>query len=208
MNHFLSLCFFAEVDMKEVLNIKKLEQAKTLMNPVRIQLLQMLAHPQTCAEVSERLGLAQQRVNHHLKELLKAGLIRIAKTRRVRNLLEATYEAAGKAYWVSPSLLRPEADSKKFRDQFSLHNLLIMTEAVQEEVGLLLEKSETENVPSIGINGTILLSGEEERNQFSKDLLNALEQVINKYQKGAAQDATRYSMNLMCYPKPHDERNQ
>ena len=52
--------------------------AKALGHPARIAILRILAEKNTCicGEIVEVLPLAQSTVSQHLKELLKAGLIR------------------------------------------------------------------------------------------------------------------------------------
>ncbi len=52
--------------------------AKTLGHPARIAILRILAERNSCicGEIVEVLPLAQSTVSQHLKELLKAGLIR------------------------------------------------------------------------------------------------------------------------------------
>ncbi|HEY0898914.1 MAG TPA: metalloregulator ArsR/SmtB family transcription factor [Sphingobacteriaceae bacterium] len=52
--------------------------AKTLGHPARIAILRILAEKDTCicGEIVEVLPLAQSTVSQHLKELLKAGLIK------------------------------------------------------------------------------------------------------------------------------------
>src|SRR5690606_14319666 len=122
----------SEVAMKEVENIRRLSQAKVLLSPIRIQLLGMLQEPRTCGELAKALSLSQQRINAHLKELLREKLIVIARRRKVRNLIEATYQAIAKTYWMSPALLRdPEITAAKLQERLSLNNLLVLSEIVQ-----------------------------------------------------------------------------
>ncbi len=63
---------FSEADQRTA------DLAKTLGHPARIAILRILAERNTCicGEIVEILPLAQSTVSQHLKELLKAGLIR------------------------------------------------------------------------------------------------------------------------------------
>jgi hypothetical protein len=131
---------------------------------------------------------------------IKVKLIRIAKSRKIRNLIEATYQSVGKTYWFSPKILHSGDADKKFQEKLSLSNLLVMSESIQEDVGELLGQADAKEVPSIGISAEITLASEEERNEFSRDLLKALETVIQKYEKSPGK-GNSYTMNLMCYPK-------
>src|SRR6185437_5662290 len=153
-------------------------------------------------ELALELNLPQQRINHHLKELLRVKLIRIAKRRKVRNLIEATYEAVGRVHWLSPKILRGEVEERQERDQLSLHNLLVMAESVQHDVGELLNTSEATAaaIASLGLSAELCLASVAERNEFSRELLAALGPVVRKYER-PGQPGQRYTINVLCYPK-------
>lgn len=193
--------------MKEVVNIRNLEQAKVLMNPIRIHILNLLATEKTCSELSKQLQLKPQRVNAHLKELLKAKIIKISQVRTIKNLIEAVYIAHAKAYWFSPEVLKGSTKDEKFRDKLSLNNLLLVTEDIQNEVGSLLESAEEQQVPSIGISSEIILENDEVRNAFSKDLVVALEAVFKKYRKPIKEVNKDhvFAAHILCYPKTIQE---
>lgn len=64
-----------------VLVISDVEKAKVLTDPVRRLMLDLLAvNPMTEAQLAQRLDLSEASVNHHLKLLKSAGLIKIVKT--------------------------------------------------------------------------------------------------------------------------------
>ena len=60
--------------MKDLLFIQEIEQASALMQPVRIQLLKLMAIPSTCAELGNQVAQSPQRVYYHIKKLEEAGL--------------------------------------------------------------------------------------------------------------------------------------
>ncbi|MCB2209658.1 helix-turn-helix domain-containing protein [bacterium] len=75
--------------------VKDLETLKVLTDPLRIQILELLdATPQTVNYVAEKLGLASSRLYYHFNLLESIGLITVAKTRTVNNIIE-------KYYWVT-----------------------------------------------------------------------------------------------------------
>lgn len=191
--------------MQEVVEIQLLEHARTALNPVRIELLERLVEPQTCAELARDMGLTPQRLNNHLKELLKAKLIRVVRRRKVRNLVEATYQAVGKTYWLSPKLVRRSAETTR-RDRLSLHSLLLTAEAIQDDVAALLDSSAQDEVPSLGFSVDLHLRSEDQRNAFTRDVLEALKPVVEKYQ-GPRAPRHEYKLRLVCYPSPPPRNN-
>ncbi len=185
--------------MREVVQIDELARAKVALHPIRIRLLAELAEPKTCAVLAQTLGMSQQRVNNHLKALLGVKLVRIAERRAVRNLIEATYQAEGKAYWLSPRLLRTDLDARQFRDDLSLHNLLLRAEEVQQDVASLLDVTATQEIPSLGLSVELTLADDDARNRFTQDLLDAIAPVLARYE-GPSSAATSFKLMLMCYP--------
>ena len=191
--------------MKEVVAIDKLAQARTLLSPVRVQLLEHLEEPRSCRELSDLVGQTQQRINHHLKEMLKARLIRIVSRKKKRNLIEATYQRVGKAYWFSPQLARPGAMSPRaFRDKLSLHKLLVVAESLADDAARLLQATDAGSVPSLGFDAEIVLRSEDERQAFARDVLRAMHGVFERYQ-GVGGDGERYKVLLAAYPTPDSQ---
>lgn len=187
--------------MKEVHRIHHLESARVLLNPIRVAMLELLREPGTSAELSEKLEMSQQRINNHLKELLSAGFIKRVENRTKRNLIEGVYQAVSKHYWLSPKLTREKGrELENLKEQMSLHNLLIMSERLQEDAATLLERTHAEEVPSIGVTAEITLRNSEEREQFTREFLQAIHSVLEKYQAPSGPEQ-KFTAMIVCYPK-------
>ena len=195
--------------MRELLAIRSVEQARVLLNPIRIKLVELLREPRTCAELASALDLTPQRINNHLKALRDAGLVRIASRRQVRNLVEATYQAEGKAYWLSPRIVREDPPTDRaLRDELSLHNLLVTAEEIQEDVAELLSRTDDEEVPSLGLSIEITLGSAESRNAFTREVLEALRPVVERYQEPQSNEGRGYKLQLLCYPEPNPTKDE
>ena len=193
--------------MKQVHQINNINQAKTLMNPTRVTILNLLDEPRTCKELSDELSISQQRVNNNIKELLKAKLIKKVKTRKKRNMMEGVYQAISLVYWFSPELSR-DKKIKQLQDQESLHNLLVMSERLQKDASNLLGYSSTkEDVPSIGVTADVVLKTEKEREAFTRDFLKAMHDVLEKYQ-GVGKKNEEYTAMIVCYPTVSKEKEK
>jgi DNA-binding transcriptional ArsR family regulator len=185
--------------MQHLARIHDLEAARAALHPSRVQLLAQLREPHTCAELAQALGHSPQRVHNHLKELLRLGLIRVTRRRRVKHLTESTYQAVAKAFWLSPRLVRSE--SARGRDRLALHELLTIAETMNDEVAALLERTEADEIPSLAFDVALRLHSAEQRAAFARDVLTALRPVIEKYQ-GPANADHPYKLRLVCYPSP------
>lgn len=187
--------------LPDVLHIRELDQARALMHPLRVAVLQRLREPHTCAELASALSTTPQAMNHHVKALLEAGLVRVVREERVRNLVRAVYQAAGKVVWLSPSVARdPSLDEVAERDRLSLHSLLGMAESVQHDVAELLGSVGSAEVPSFGLRLEVHLPDEPTRKAFAEDVLAALEPVLDRY-RGPKSAAGPFTLTLVCYPQ-------
>src|SRR5271167_4166496 len=88
--------------------------AVAILHPLRRRILEALEQPDSAAGVARRLRLPRQRLNYHVRELARAGLLRRAGRRRKRNMVEQCYVASARGYALSPELLgRMGADPRR-----------------------------------------------------------------------------------------------
>jgi len=78
--------------------------AQALLQPMRWKILQELATAEHCArELSKKLNASQQVICYHLKELEKAGFIRLQRSERRRGAIAKYYRAEHRAIAVIAS---------------------------------------------------------------------------------------------------------
>jgi len=180
--------------MRDVLYLEEIEQAEALLKPQRVEVLRQLAEPRTCTEVAQRLGQTPQRVYYHVKRLVDAGLVDLVSERKVRGILEGSYQAAARSYWLSPRLVG-RIGLRKAQDELSLGYLLDLMEEVQADIAAL-DRTAPE-LPSIGLSGEIHVQAEH-RQEFLNDLHTMLQDLFTRY-GGAEGDA--FKLAVACYPK-------
>src|SRR5215207_1521313 len=86
--------------------IKDLETLRALSDPLRVQIVELLAEDLTVKQVAERLGLAPSKLYYHFTTLEKLGLIEVAETRMVANMVEKLYRSSIDTLDVDPSLFK------------------------------------------------------------------------------------------------------
>lgn len=216
--------------MRDLLYLERVEQAETLLKPQRIEVLRQLAEPRSCTEVAARLDQTQQRVYYHVKRLVEHGLVTQVAERRVRGINEGLYQAAARAYWLSPGLVG-RIGRRQQRDEASLGYLLDLMEEVQSDVAALHSQAahratryaeapheqspdrvarrhdgepdaDEPDLPSLGVSGEIRVRPDR-RPEFMADLKAALQDLFTRY-GGAEGDA--FKLAVACYPdRSHDE---
>ena len=58
------------------------ERVRTALSPLRRSLLERLREPASATRVAAELGIPRQRVNYHLRELERAGLVELVEERQ------------------------------------------------------------------------------------------------------------------------------
>jgi DNA-binding transcriptional ArsR family regulator len=86
--------------------IKDLETLRAVSDPLRMQIVELLAENLTVKQVAEKLGHAPSKLYYHFNTLEKLGLIEIVETRMVANMVEKVYQSKVEALDIDPSLLK------------------------------------------------------------------------------------------------------
>lgn len=184
--------------MRDVLYLEEIERAEALLKPQRVEVLRLLAEPKSCTEVAAVLGQTPQRVHYHVKRLVEAGLVTQVSERKVRGVHEGLYQAAARAYWLSPALVG-RLGLRRTRDELSLGYLVDLAEQVQADIAAL-DRSRPE-LPSLGVSGEIRVRPER-RGEFFHELRTTLQDLFSRY-GGAEGDAFRLA--VACYPTHPEE---
>src|SRR5262245_50126895 len=116
--------------------------AVVALDPIRARLLAELAVPGSAASLANRVGLARQKVNYHLRALEAHGLVRPVEEARWGGLVERRQVATAASYVVSPAVLGDAAsDPARASDRLSARYLIALAARVVREVGELLRGS-------------------------------------------------------------------
>ncbi|GAB3655247.1 hypothetical protein GCM10027589_14370 [Actinocorallia lasiicapitis] len=175
--------------------LERMEQAEVLFKPQRVEVLRLLAEPRTCGEVGEILGQSKQRVYYHVKVLEEAGLVVRVSERKVRGVHEGIYQAAARAYWMSPRLVGHLGGLRRVQDAMSLGYLLDLVEEVQCDVAAI-DPATVAELPSLAVSGTVALPAEQ-RQEFLAELQSLLTGLFARY--GGAEGES-FKLAVACYP--------
>ncbi|MEV5407809.1 helix-turn-helix domain-containing protein [Thermopolyspora sp. NPDC052614] len=80
------------------------ERLRGRLSPLRRRLLEELREPASASELAARLGEGRQRVNYHLRELEKGGLVELVELRPRRGFTERVLRATAGAVVVAPEV--------------------------------------------------------------------------------------------------------
>ena len=174
---------------------------QALSHPTRVSILESLRVPQSATEVARGLGQPRQRINYHLKELEKAGLVVQTGKRVKRNLVELLYQAVARSFIVSPKVAwsHPER-AAALRRQHALGSLVELGEQLQRDAAVLLDRAafDGEEIASAAVSAEVRFPTEAARQAFLDAYLRSTRQLLETY---GASTGERYRAVLAVYPR-------
>lgn len=177
--------------------------AVVALEPARSRLLAELTQPASAAELAQRLGIARQKVNYHLRALEANGLVREAETRRWGGITERRLVATAGSYLVCPTALGPvAADPGRTKDRLSASFLLALAARAIREVGALLRRAaQTEQrLATLSIDTEITFRSAAERAAFSRDLAAGLTELAARYHAPDAPGGRAHRVVVLAHP--------
>lgn len=179
------------------------EQAAVLLEPTRLKLMGVLGEPTSAAELARKTGEPRQRINYHLKELERVGLVKLVEERRKGNCVERIVQAAASAYVVSPAVLGAlGGDASSVRDKFSSAYLIAVAAESIAEVAKLRQKAEEagKKLATLTVQTSVRVASPDQLSAFGAELAEAVAKVAAKYHDASAQDGREFKVNLTSYP--------
>jgi DNA-binding transcriptional ArsR family regulator len=187
-------------------HISDLETLRAVSDPLRIQIVELLQDENlTVKQVAEKLGLAPSKLYYHFATLEKLGLIEVAETRMVANMVEKVFTSNADALDIDPALLRftKEGDNEPFTTAIAS-----MVDATREDISrslqarqFQLEQGAPEKSRRFIINRVISRIPEARVKEFQKRLVKLL-QEFEKENDATARGSRHqpYALTVAFYP--------
>lgn len=180
------------------------EQISAITHPTRLRILDALRLADSAAGVARRLGEPRQRINHHVHELAKAGLLVEAGERRKGNFVEQLYESAAGTFVISPRVTW--GDSARVRalaDQASLGHLVEVGDRLQREAASLLDRAafDGEEIPSAAAEATVRFADAAARAAFLDEYLALTARLVERY---ASPEGDSFRVTLVVHPETEE----
>src|SRR5262245_3904935 len=188
-----------------MLVIRDPEQAAVLLQPERIRLLEALAEPDSAAGLARRFALPRQRLNYHLKELERSGLVELVEERRKGNCIERVVRATARAYTISPEVLGALGTAREpIADRLSASYLVAVASRAVEELGALIARATAarKRVATLTLDTEIRFPSADSRAEFAHELSEAVARLAAKYHAPAAPGGRTFRVIASAYPKP------
>jgi len=184
--------------------LSDLPSLHALTHPVRVRMLDLLREAQSAASVARAIREPRQKVNYHLKELERGGLVRPAGERRKGNMTEQLYQAVAGTFLVSPRVAWTDGRrGAALQDQASLAALVELGERLQRDAAELLDCAafDGHEIPSASVSAEISFRDAAARGAFMTEYLEALGPLLRKHGAGRSAGA-KYRLAMAVYPDP------
>ncbi len=179
------------------------EQAAALCDPLRARILQGLREPGSATTVARSLGLPRQKVNYHLRELEKAGLVEAVEERRKGGCVERVVQATATSYLIGPAALGPLAgDPRTVRDRFSAAYLLSLAGRTLREVSTLERAARRgkQRLATLSLDAEVRFASAAQRQAFAEELAAQVAALVAKYHHEEAPDGRLFRLTVGCHP--------
>jgi DNA-binding transcriptional ArsR family regulator len=214
------IIFLDNIPVKEanlglpVETISATHRAAAMLDPVRLRILECVRdEADSAAGVARALGMGRQRINYHVRELEKAGLLEAVGERKRGNFVERLVRAKARAWVIAPQVLGGmAANAEDIRDRFSTSYLLALAARSIRDVSDLREQAEAagKRVASFTLETEARFASPVDANAFMEDLSNCMATLVAKYHDEHAPAGRTFRFNVMAYPggsgtAPHPE---
>jgi DNA-binding transcriptional ArsR family regulator len=190
--------------------IRGSSQAAALLQEPRRQLLGLLAEPDSAAGLARKLGLPRQRVNYHLRELEREGLLECVEERRKGNCVERVVRATARSFVISPEVLGAlGTTAATVRDRFSVAYLMSAAARTIRDVASLDARARREGkrLATFTAEADIRFANAETRAAFAEDLANAVAMLVAKYHDDTAPAGRTFRLMAQIHPALPDNDN-
>ena len=159
------------------------ERVAAALSPLRRRLLSELATPESATTLGKRLGLTRQKVNYHLRELERAGLVELVGERPRRGLIERLYRTTARSVIVDPNLLGVAATG--VADRFSSAHLVGVAARAVREVAVLRDRAEEAGKPlaTFTLDTEINLATPGDFDLFAAELRDSIAVLVKRYHR-------------------------
>lgn len=178
--------------------------AEVSLDPMRARLLAELVEPGSATMLAARVGLARQKVNYHLRELERHGLVELVEERRKGNVTERVLRATAASYVISPAVLAAvQPDPARSPDRLSARWLLALAAQLVRDIGTLLAGATKAKKPlaTFGLDAVVRFATPADRAAFVNELTTTITGLVGRYHDEHAPAGREHRVVLAIHPR-------
>jgi DNA-binding transcriptional ArsR family regulator len=181
------------------------EQAVVALQKTRRRLLAELVEPDSAAGLARKLGVPRQRLNYHLRELERGGLVELVEERRKGNCVERVVRATARAFVISPDAIGAlGATTEIANDRFSAEYLLGAAAKTVRDVATMRSSARRagKRLSTFTLETDVRFATADDRAAFADELASVMAALVAKYHDGKAPRGRRFHLLAVVHPAP------
>ncbi len=157
------------------------EKVRAALSPLRRQLLDLLQEPASGTQLAATLELPRQRVNYHLRELEKAGLVELVEERQRRGCVERILRATSGSFVVDPAVMGRAFS--KLGDQYAAEHLVEVASGTVRDVARMQSKADAsgKRLLTFTLETEVRFAEPGDVHRFTDALTEAVRQVVETF---------------------------
>lgn len=183
--------------------LRHADAATVLLQPVRLRMLERLKEPASAAGLARHLKLPRQKLNYHLRELERQGLVELVEERRKGNCVERMVRATARSYVISPEILgRLGSTPEERRDRFSAAYLVSAAARLIRDLAGVKSRADTagKRIATLTLEAEVRFESAADRNAFAEELATTVARLAAKYHRAGAPGGRSFRLLVGCHP--------
>jgi DNA-binding transcriptional ArsR family regulator len=183
--------------------VRGADRAVVMLQRTRRELLGRLQEPDSAAGLARKLGLPRQRINYHLRELEREGLVELVEERRKGNCVERLVRATARSFVISPEALGALGASQQAPgDRFSASYLISAAAKTLGDVAELDARAQRQGkrLATFTLDADLRFASAEARASFAEELSNCIARLTAKYHDEHAPGGRRFRLMAAVHP--------
>lgn len=179
------------------------ERLRGTLSPLRRRLLEELREPASASGLAARLGESRQRMNYHLRELEKSGLVELVELRRRRGCTERVVRATARAVVVEPGVAGDLATATE--DRFAVDSLLAAAARTVGAVAAMRERADAggKRLVTFAIEAEVGFDRPADIERFADELADQVVELAARFDTPDAK--RRYRITIGGHPAGRTE---
>lgn len=178
-------------------------RARSALQPIRLQLLQLLEQPRSAPQLARALGMPRQRVLYHLRQLEAQRLVDAQDHGTVGRRIDRTYARTATSYAIAPKTLGGVAvDPSTVADAFSSAYLSAVAGRALNDLAALgrAAAASRKRLPTITLETDVRFATPADQRRFADELTTAFAAIAARFHRPTASQGRTFRVFACGYP--------
>lgn len=179
--------------------VEEPEKLRMALSPIRRQLLELLREPSSATQLAAALEVPRQRVNYHLRELEKAGLVELVEERPRRGFTERILRASAGTLVVDPGVMG--GAFSQIQDQYAAEHLVDVAAGTVRDVARMQTAADTagKRLLTFTLEAEVRFAEPGDVHRFTDALTEAVRRTVEQFD---TEDGRPYRLIAGGHPAP------